>query len=172
MSNKNSNFPSNQLNQLPEGVCAETVQCLRELAERGKPTTVEELRSRIDKYFEFCAEHDFRCGIESLCLSLGVSRTTLWKWCREDGCSAEWAEVCQRAKQFILTFLEQITLTGRLNPASSIFYLKNWADYKDSISFDDALPTTDTRRVLSAAELPQLGGELHQNGTQLPQNGL
>lgn len=157
MANKKSNFPTNQLNNLAENVCSQTVSCLRELSERGKPSTVDELKERIDEYFLFCEENDFRPGIESLCLSLGVSRTTLWNWCNGSGCNQEWSEVCQKAKQFILTFLEQVSLSGRLNPASSIFFLKNWGNYKDSISFDEATPETATRRELTVADLPKLG---------------
>ena len=156
MSNKVSNYPSNQLNNMPAGVCAETVSCLRDLADRGKPQTVTELRQRIDDYFQFCAEHDIRCGIESLCLALSISRTTLFNWCNENGCSKEWAEECQRAKQFVLTFIEQVSLSGRLNPATSIFVLKNWGNYKDSISFEESTPKETQRRALTASELPKL----------------
>lgn len=157
MSNSNSNFPSNQLNGLSTEVCREITSCLRELNEKGKPRTEQELRERIDDYFAFCEERGFRPGVETLCVALSCRRSTLWNWCNGDGCSEEWSEICQNARQFILAFLETLTLSGKLNPASSIFYLKNWANYKDAISFDDAIPTGNTRRVLSASELPRLG---------------
>ena len=54
MANKNSNFPSNQLNELPPEVCRATVDNLKELSQRGKPETETELRERIDQYFDFC----------------------------------------------------------------------------------------------------------------------
>lgn len=157
MANKNSNFPTNQLNNLPEKLCSEVVSNLRELALKGKPKNITELRIRINDYFAFCEERDFRPGIESLCLSLSISRQGFWQWCRGENCSGEWATECQMAKQFILTFLEQLSLTGKINPASGIFYLKNWGDYKDSISFDDVTPTRNTRQVLTADQLPKLG---------------
>ena len=43
MANKNSNFPSNQLNELPPEVCRATVDNLKELSQRGKPETETEL---------------------------------------------------------------------------------------------------------------------------------
>ena len=119
MANHNSNFPSNQLNNLPENFCTDTVRSLRELNALGKPTNIEELKQRIDHYFLFCEQNDFRCGVESLCLALGVSRQTLWNWCNSNGCDEQWAEVCRSAKQFILTFLEQLTLKNKINPAKT-----------------------------------------------------
>lgn len=157
MANSKSNYPPAQLNNLPDGFTTEVVHCLRELADRGKPETITDLKSRIDNYFIFCENNDFRPGIESLSLALGVSRVTFWKWCNSDGCSEEWAKICEVAKQYVLTFLEVATLSGRLNPASSIFFFKNWGSYKDSISFDESIPATTTRKVLTAADLPKLG---------------
>lgn len=157
MSNKTSNYPANQLNNLPAGTCSETISCLRDLADRGRPQNIAELKQRIDDYFQFCADKDMRIGVESLSLSLGVSRVTFWNWCNNNGCSDEWSEVCQKAKQFVLTFLEQMSLSGRLNPATSIFLMKNWAGYKDTISFDEDVPKETQHRALTASELPKLG---------------
>lgn len=39
MANKNSNFPSNQLNDIPLEVCKATVDNLKELSQKGKPKT-------------------------------------------------------------------------------------------------------------------------------------
>lgn len=157
MSNKNSNYPTNQLNNLPAGTCTDTITCLRDLASRGRPNTIEELQQRIDDYFQFCVERDIRCGIESLCLSLGITRTTLYNWSYGKGCSKEWQEICQQTKQFILTFLEQLSLSGKLNPATAIFMLKNVGGYKDSVSFEDMIPgQTSQIRAMSPGEIARL----------------
>jgi hypothetical protein len=156
MANSKSNYPSNQLNSLEKGVCSDTVTCLRELSAKGKPTSTEELKGRIDDYFRFCADKDFRPGIESLCLSLGITRTTLWNWCKRIGCDVEWAETCMQAKQFILTFLEQISLTGKINPASSIFYLKNWGAYSDNYLIESDTSQETDKKLITVAELQNL----------------
>lgn len=153
MSNKQSNYPSNQLNNLPIGTCSETISCLKELADKGKPSSIEELKQRIDDYFQFCADRDMRIGVESLALSLGVSRVTFWNWCNNNGCTDEWAEICQKAKQFVLTFLEQMSLSGKLNPATSIFLMKNWAGYKDTISFDENAPKETIQRTRTPEQI-------------------
>lgn len=155
MANKNSNFPSNQLNELSPEVCKATVDNLRELSRRGKPETEAELQERIDQYFDFCATKGFRPGIETLCLALGgISRQSLWVWCNGGaGKSQEWVDICNTAKQFIIGFLEQLSMTGKINPANSIFYLKNWAGYSDAVTME---PVSTVQKVLTVDELPRL----------------
>lgn len=166
MANKDSNFPSNQLNRLPKGTSSEIVSCLLELSGKGKPKSEQELTERITSYFEFCSEHDFRPGIESLSLALGTNRSTLWNWCRQEGCSVEWAEICRQAKQTVLVFLEQCNLSGKINPASAIFYLKNWGNYVDTLSLEN-VTDLPAKRMLTAAELPKLG-TLPKGAAELP----
>ena len=69
MANSKSNYPSEQVNDLDPDFVAETVKSLRELNDLGKPETDEEVRTRIDQYFEFCQDTGNRPGIESLCLA-------------------------------------------------------------------------------------------------------
>lgn len=154
MANRNSNFPSNQLNALPPEVCKTTVDNLMQLSNKGKPKTEIELQERINQYFEFCAERGFRPGIETMCLALSCTRQCFWKWCNGEGKSQEWAEICSSAKQFTVAFLEQLSLTGKINPANSIFYLKNWANYADSVTIE---PVSQVREVLPMNCLPWLG---------------
>ena len=56
-------------------------------------------------------------------------------------------DICNTAKQFIIGFLEQLSMTGKINPANSIFYLKNWAGYSDTVTME---PISTVKRVLSA----------------------
>lgn len=157
MANSISNFPNNQLNNVEPAACSKITVCLQELNQLGKPKTLEELQDRIDRYFDFCVDHEFRPGIESLCMALHITRTTFWNWCNDINCNEEWAEIARNAKQFIVAFLEQAGLSGKINPATQIFLCKNWAGYKDAISFDDSVNHSEIgQRVLSADELPNL----------------
>lgn len=142
MSNKNSNYPINALNNLPDEVKTDTIECLMQLANKGKPKAVEELRERINAYFEFCKNNSFRPGIESLSLALSVSRITLWNWANGIGVNEEWAQECQKAKQIILAFVEQASISNRLTPPVAIFLMKNLGGYKDQISFEESAPQT------------------------------
>lgn len=129
-------YPQEQLEKLKPTDIKPTVQNLMELRNLGKPQTDQEVRERIDDYFQFCQEKGFRPAIESLCLALHISRMTLWKWEHQQGCSAERAETVRDAKAFIAAFLETTFVNGRINPVSGIFLLKNWLGYKDTIEID------------------------------------
>ena len=47
----------------------------------------------------------------------------------------------------------------KVNPATGIFYCKNWLGYHDSISLEESLPMTSTQEALRAEDLPKLGAE-------------
>lgn len=144
-----NNFPQAGLENLEPEFVAEVVQSLRELNEMGKPKTDEEVKDRIDKYFEFCQRTGNRPGIESLCMALHISRTTLFHWNAGVNCSAYRQEIINNAKGFIASFLEQVVMRGRISPPSGIFLMKNWLNYKDTISFENTVETlpTDQRRT-------------------------
>lgn len=134
-----NNFPQAGLDNLEPEFVADVVQSLRELNEMGKPETDEEVKDRIDKYFEFCQRTGNRPGIESLCLALHISRTTLFKWNIGSNCSSYRQEIISNAKGFIAAFLEQAMTRGKISPPSGIFLMKNWLNYKDTISFENAV---------------------------------
>lgn len=145
--------PQKALDLIPADAVREMVGSLRELHDLGIPRTDEEVRDRVTSYFEFCEHSSIRPGIESLCLSLHITRNTLFKWVRGIGCSLERQEIAETAKQMCIAYIECATLSGRLNPASSIFALKNWAGYRDSISWEDATPRKQDPYILSPEEI-------------------
>ena len=132
-----------------------TVNSLMALSNRGIPKDSVELRQRISDYFSFCADRGMRPGIESLSLALSTSRQNFWAWTQGKYKDAEWQEICQQAKQVIISFLEAASLQGRLNPATSIFLLKNWANYSDNYTLETG--EAQTQKVLTAGALPKLG---------------
>lgn len=128
------------LEQIEPGAVQEITNSLLELNDKGICKTDQEVQQRIDEYFDFCTRSSMRPGIESLCLALHITRTTLFRWCNGIGCSEYRQEVIQNAKQVVAAFIEQASLSGKINPATAIFVMKNWMSYKDSESFEDALP--------------------------------
>ena len=147
-----NNYPNVALSELSEDFVGETVRSLKELNALGKPQTDREVQERIDKYFAFCERTSLRPGIESLCLSLHISRTTLFNWCHGIGCSHERQEIAEQAKFFIGAFMEQSVLRGKISPPSGIFILKNWLGYKDTISFVDATQQSTSNRPAQTAQ--------------------
>lgn len=166
-----SNFPQLALDTMEPNAVRQIVNSLQELHQMGKPETDFEVEDRINQYFRFCENSSVRPGIESLCLSLHITRTTLFNWANGIGCSDVRKELIQSAKAFIASFLEQATLQGKLNPASSCFLFKNWCNYKDTISLEEAVPQGDTNKALSASDLPKLGAFTGNTETLLPRLG-
>ena len=149
MANPRSNYPLAQTESLNGTIFAqETVASLAELSGLGRPQNVQELRVRIENFFAFCEASSIRPGVETLCAALGISRMAFWKWCQGSK-GAEWQEACLAARQHILAFIEQASLSGKLNPATSIFMLKNWAGYADAPR--DLNPDEKSERALDAA---------------------
>ena len=159
MANHESNYPTERMKrelQNKQGFVGDTVRSIMEISKGTKPRNEEELQARIADYFSFCADNDFKPGIESLALSLGVDRTTFWRWCNgENGVSAEWCNVCKVARQGIVAFIEACANSGHLSPPIAIFSLKNLANWKDTVSFEDVSPSkNDGKPMLSLSDLP------------------
>ena len=152
-----NNYPQSGLDDLEPAAVQQIVTSLKDLHDLGRPQTDEETKQRIDEYFSFCERSSVRPGIESLCLALHISRTTLFRWNNGEDCSRYKQELIQSAKSFIGAFLEQAMLGGKISPPSGIFLMKNWLGYRDCISIEEAMPQKENKKCLSAAELPKLG---------------
>lgn len=153
-----NNYPQGELDTISPGNVREIVGSLRELYDRGQPETDQEVEQRVNDFFAFCQNSSLRPGIESLCMALHISRVTLYNWCHGIGCSESRKELAQAAKSFTTAYLEQAVLQGKISPPSGIFLLKNWAAYKDTISFEESPPTTEVHKSLGISELPKLRG--------------
>lgn len=147
-----NNYPQGQLDDMEPSTVQEIVISLKQLHDKGRPTTDEEIKQRIDDFFLFCQHSSIRPGIESLCLSLSITRTSLFNWFNGVGCSPKCQEYVQSAKAFIAAYIEQATLQGKINPASSCFLYKNWLGYRDTISLEDNMPKLDNVTVSRTPE--------------------
>lgn len=165
------NYPQGAIDEIEPTTVQEIVTSLKELHDMGKPRIDAEIKKRIDDYFSFCQRSSIRPGIESLCMALHISRTTLFNWNNGTNCSRECQELIQSAKSFIGAFIEQAMLGGKISPPSGIFLMKNWLSYKDAISIEESIPNTTEKRALSAAELPKLGDFKQLQSEDLPQLG-
>lgn len=153
---KKSNFPQSALEQIEPSKVQEITTSLLELHNQGKPESNEELRQRIDAFFNFCSESSIRPGVESLCLSLHISRTTMFNWLRGDGCDKERQEIITSAKSVINAFVEQALLSGAIPVPSAIFVAKNILGYKDTVSIEDSIPQSSVKQALSIEDLKLL----------------
>ena len=134
---KVNNYPQAALDNVEPQAVRDLVTSLKELYDKGKPETDEELKQRVDEYFMFCQSTGIRPGIESLRTALHIPRTSFYEWSKGIGCSKERQEIIAGAKSLIDAFIEQCLLSGKINPASGIFIAKNWLGYKDSVSIEE-----------------------------------
>ena len=158
-----NNFPTGQLNEVPAEFVKNTVSSLRQLSEQGRPESDEELEHRISEYFKFCETSSIRPGVESLAVALSTTRTTLWNWEHGIGCSSRRQELISKAKAFITAYIEQSLLSSRIFPATGIFLLKNWANYRDSVSVEpvenNSIYPTMSKEEIAARHASYIGME-------------
>lgn len=130
------NTPQSALSEIPAETMTQIVQNVDRLRKMPKVKTDQELIDRIDTYFSLCAESGVRPGVESLALSIGISRQQLWRWKNGQECSGTRAEIIQKAMQAMAVAWEQMTMKGQINPVTAIFLGKNWYAYSDSYRFE------------------------------------
>lgn len=163
-----NNYPQSALEDIEPATIQQIVTSLKQLHDMGKPQTDVEVSERIDEYFSLCERSSIRPGVESLCVALHISRTTLYRWNAGEDCSNYRQELIQSAKAFIAAFLEQAVLCGKISPPSGIFLMKNWLSYKDTISIEEKTQVGDGKKALTAAELPVLGVIKPVESSELP----
>jgi hypothetical protein len=93
-----------------------------------------------------------RPGVEGLALALGVSRQTLFNWSQGIKCSDKRRQIAEHAKALIAAYIEQVSLSGRLNPVTAIFLQKNWFGYRDSQTLELSRPSD---ALLTAEQSPE-----------------
>lgn len=98
----------------------------------------QQVRQRVNEFFQLCAENDMKPAVSGLAMALGVDRRRLWEFkvgsVRESGMYAipsESVEIIQQAYRNMELLWEQLMLNGKINPVSGIFMGKNNFGYQD-----------------------------------------
>ena len=172
--NPKSNFPNAQQPALKPEEMGGMVATMEELRELPKINTndPDELESRVRYFFEWCTEKQLRPGVELMALCIGTSRQNLWKWEQAGG---KKGEIVGRAKQVIAALLEQWSICGKINPATSCFLLKNHFGYKDQYDVS-AVPVNQMESLPTAEEIvkgiPQItAGDIEPDFTDILEDG-
>lgn len=160
MSSKKITIMTRDGNEVEQSKQAVINKALNSYRHRKKPKNIQELSARIDQYFKLCEELDLVPGLEALCAAIGTSRQSYHRWCRNEYCSQEWAEICRTAKQIIIAATEIATAEGTISAPCGIFSLKNFAGWHDARSLEqtdmlqgygyDREPTESTTALLQA----------------------
>lgn len=110
----------------------------------------DEIRERVNWYFEQCLKEGLRPGVEGLCNALHINKSTFDRWvsgARRAG--QEHQAIAQNAKQILADMMEQYMLSGSINPVAGIFLSSNQFDYDRN-----ATVTVKTQPQLVADEDP------------------
>lgn len=92
----------------------------------------KEIEKRIDKYLEYCIKYDIKPTVESMALSLGIERTTLYRWKEGQHNIPEASSKAIRDGYNLMNdILAQCLVDGKINPVAAFFLLKNNHGYKD-----------------------------------------
>lgn len=123
--------------------------------DKGDPQQVKE---RIDWYFNYCAENDMRPTVSGMAGAIGVTRKQIWSW--KNGIDRpQNYPVIEEAYNRLEELWEIYMMSGRINPPCGIFMGKNHFDYKDvqDVYLTPNNPLGDT---ISAEEIEQKYAEL------------
>ncbi len=96
-------------------------------------SNVEQVNNRLNEYFALCIANDMRPNVPSMALSLGIDRRTLWRWANGEGKGKNFdiRDAIKRAYALLNVLIEEYMQTGKINPVSGIFLMKNNFGYTD-----------------------------------------
>ena len=118
------------------------------------------VQERITEYFTYCIDSDIRPGVEGMAMALGVNRRTLWDWemgnTRNN--SVVRSDIIRKGKQFLALYLENLASTGKINPVTWIFMMKNHFGYKD-IQEHTFTPASALGEQIPLADLQKLADQ-------------
>ena len=113
----------------------------------------EQIRERVNWYFNFCMEHDMKPTVNGLASAIGVTRMALWNW--KNGIKRpQNYEIIADAYSRLEELWEMYMMNGKINPACGIFLAKNHFDYKDvqDVVVTPNNPLDETRSAEEIAE--------------------
>ena len=94
-------------------------------------TNVQEMEDRFWRYVQICLERDIRVTNQAAYLAMGISRDDVHHW--ENGISRtpEHCTLIKKVKAFCGAYREMLGANGKLNPATLIWWQKNYDGMKD-----------------------------------------
>ena len=94
--------------------------------------TPQDLQKLIDAYYIDCDEREMPYTIEGLAVACDCDRKTIVNYAKDSA----FFPTIKKAREKILARLAELAISGKGNPTSIIFNLKNNYDYKDKTESD------------------------------------
>lgn len=99
----------------------------------------EQVKERVYAYMEHCAEEGTIPTKSGAAAWLGIDRSTLNSWKRGEYRQNTHYEFARRLDQVLESMLVELLVSNKIFPASGMFLLKNYNDFRDQI---DIAPAT------------------------------
>lgn len=104
----------------------------------------EELEAKIQAYMEDCDIREVPYTIEGLAVACEVDRQTILNYSYKD----DFFGTIKKYRSKILAQLQELALSGKINPAVTIFNLKNNYDYTDRQEIKQDITADVTQKVV------------------------
>ena len=121
------------------------------------------VKQRIDSFFDICLQYDMKPAIASLALAFGIDRVTLFTWITgkvQTVKNPESLNTLKNAYTIINSQYEIYMNSGKINPISAIFLMKNNMGYKDTT---DYVISASNEQQLSLNDVTSRAGLLEDN---------
>lgn len=126
-----------QKKELPTGYNAKMVQFIADITpteplDRSDPVKmVEVMQERFTRYLALCAERDIKVGNQGAYLAIGIDKGTAWDWLNRVNVNPVVSDFIKKVQQICAYYREGLMADGKVNPATGIFWQKNYDGMKD-----------------------------------------
>lgn len=123
---------------------------------------INEVRDRIDWYFNLCFNNDMKPTVSGLCNSLKISRQTLMTWRQGKYRDDSYQAAVLEAYSMMEELWEHYMQNGKINPVSGIFLGKNNFGYADKQEMV-VTPNTGVPEAIDVATIEAKYAELPED---------
>ena len=104
----------------------------------------EEIRDRVDFYYQLCVTDGIRPNLPGLALAFGLTRTGLMNALSDRRMTREAAQELGRGIAMMDEILSGMVLDGRVMPVAAIYLMNNWLGYKNASEVTTRTETVET----------------------------
>lgn len=104
----------------------------------------EEIRERVNFYYQLCVTDGVRPNLPGLALSFGLTRTGLINAMSDRRMTREAAQELGRGIAMMDEILSGMVLDGKVMPVAAIYLMNNWLGYKNASEVTTRTETVET----------------------------
>ena len=104
----------------------------------------EDIRDRVDFYYQLCATDGVRPNLPGLALAFGLTRTGLMNAMSVKRMTREAAQELGRGIAMMDEILSGMVLDGKVMPVAAIYLMNNWLGYKNASEVTTRTETIET----------------------------